>query len=211
MNDVCQGLVAWQSSADKIGFLRGEIIDKTEDYLVIDVAGVGYVVYAPSTLLDDVGLGKPTQIFTHLHVREQELTLFGFQNKEELELFRTLIKVQGIGPKVGLSILSHIPGETLRQAVGSGEAAILTRVPGIGAKKAKQIVFQLKDKIGFEDIFTTDSPVLTDSDGEVIAALTALGYSVVEAQAALQQLPQDVKDEAVEEKIRVALSSLARL
>jgi Holliday junction DNA helicase RuvA len=194
-----------------IGLLRGEIIDKTEDYLVIDVAGVGYLVYTPSTLLDDAGLGKQTQVFTHLHVREQELTLFGFQNKEELELFRTLMKVQGIGPKVALSILSHIPGETLRQAVASGEAVILTRVPGIGAKKAKQIVFQLKDKIGFEDIFTTDSPALTDTDGEVIAALTALGYSVVEAQAALQQLPQDVKHEAVEEKIRVALSSLARL
>ena len=194
-----------------IGVLRGEIIDKAEDNLVIDVAGVGYVVYAPATLLDSVELGKHTQVFTHLHVREQELTLFGFQNKEELELFRTLIKVQGIGPKVGLSILSHIPGETLRQAVASGEAAILTRVPGIGAKKAQQIVFQLKDKIGFEEIFAVDSPSLTDTDGEVIAALTALGYSVVEAQAALQQLPQDVKNETVEEKIRVALSSLARL
>ena len=194
-----------------IGALRGEIIDKAEDNLIIDVTGVGYVVYAPSTLLDEVDVGKHTQVFTHLYVREQELTLFGFPNKEELELFRTLIKVQGIGPKVGLSILSHIPAETLRQAIASGEAAVLTRVPGIGAKKAKQIVFQLKDKIGFEDIFTTATPSLTDTDGEVLAALTALGYSVVEAQAALQQLPQDVKQETVEEKIRVALSSLARL
>ena len=194
-----------------IGSLRGEIIDKAEDNLLIDVAGVGYVVYAPSTLLDDLDVGKHAQIFTHLYVREQELTLFGFPNKEELELFRTLIKVQGIGPKVGLSILSHIPAETLRQAVASGEAAVLTRVPGIGAKKAKQIVFQLKDKIGFEDIFTVATPSLTDTDGEVIAALTALGYSVVEAQAALQQLPQEIKEETIEEKIRVALSSLARL
>ncbi len=85
----------------------------------------------------------------------------------------------------------------------------MARVPGIGPKKAKQIVFQLRDKIGIEDIFITASPI-SDSDSEVIAALTALGYSVVEAQAALQQLPQELNNETVEEKVRVALSSLAK-
>jgi Holliday junction DNA helicase RuvA len=194
-----------------IGALRGEVIDKTEDSLIVDVAGVGYVVLAPSNLLDEVQPGKQTRLYTHLHVREQELTLFGFNSSEDLELFRTLLKVQGIGPKVALSILSHIPSETLRQAVASGEAAILTRVPGIGVKKAKQIVFQLKDKIGYEDIFTSAAPVINDTDGEVIAALTTLGYSVVEAQTALQQLPEAVRQDTVEEKIRVALSSLSRL
>lgn len=193
-----------------IGSLRGEVIAKNEESVLLEVGGVGFVVLAPHTLLDVLDVGVKAHIFTHLHVREQELTLFGFTNDEELELFRTLLKVQGIGPKVALAILSHVPGETLRQAVASGEAAILTRVPGIGAKKAQQIVFQLKDKIGFEDIFTAATPTLTDSDGEVIAALTALGYSVVEAQSALQQLPDAVKGDPVEEKIRVALSSLAR-
>lgn len=193
-----------------IGSLRGEVIAKSEESVLLEVGGVGFVVLAPTTLLDMLDVGVKAHIFTHLHVREQELTLFGFTDDEELELFRTLLKVQGIGPKVALAILSHVPGETLRQAVASGEAAILTRVPGIGVKKAKQIVFQLKDKIGFEDIFTAAAPTLTDSDGEVIAALTALGYSVVEAQSALQQLPDAVKSDTVEEKIRVALSSLAR-
>ncbi|GAB4448930.1 MAG: Holliday junction branch migration protein RuvA [Anaerolineae bacterium] len=193
-----------------IGSLRGEVIAKNEDSVLLEVGGVGFVVMAPITLLDMLDVGVKAHIFTHLHVREQELTLFGFADDEQLELFRTLLKVQGIGPKVALAILSHVPGETLRQAVASGEAAILTRVPGIGAKKAQQIVFQLKDKIGFEDIFTAATPTLTDSDGEVIAALTALGYSVVEAQSALQQLPDAVKGDSVEEKIRVALSSLAR-
>lgn len=193
-----------------IGSLRGEVIAKNEESVLLEVGGVGFVVLAPHTLLDVLDVGVKAHIFTHLHVREQELTLFGFTNDEELELFRTLLKVQGIGPKVALAILSHVPGETLRQAVASGEAAILTRVPGIGAKKAQQIVFQLKDKIGFEDIFTAATPTLTDSDGEVIAALTALGYSVVEAQSALQRLPDAVKGDPVEEKIRVALSSLAR-
>jgi Holliday junction DNA helicase RuvA len=121
-----------------------------------------------------------------------------------------LLKVQGIGPKVALAILSHIPAETLRQAIAREEAALLARVPGIGPKKAQQIVFQLKDKVGLEDIFVSAVPI-SDADGEVIAALTTLGYSVVEAQAALQQLPKESRDESVEEKVRLALSSLAKL
>jgi Holliday junction DNA helicase RuvA len=193
-----------------IGSLRGEIIDKEENGVLIEVGGVGFHVLAPTTLLDIMEVGIKTQLFTHLHVREQELTLFGFADKEELELFRTLLKVQGIGPKVALAILSHIPAETLRQAIAREEAALLARVPGIGPKKAKQIVFQLRDKIGLEDIFVTATPI-SDADGEVIAALTTLGYSVVEAQAALQQLPKEARDESVEEKVRLALSSLAKL
>jgi Holliday junction DNA helicase RuvA len=192
-----------------IGSLRGEIIDKEEGSLLVEVGGVGYLVQAPTTLLDLLDLGVKTQLYVHTHVREQELTLFGFPNKEELELFRTLLKVQGIGPKMALAILSHVPVETLRQAVAREEAALLARVPGIGPKKAKQIVFELKGKIGYEDIFTAAVPI-TDSDSEVIAALTSLGYSIVEAQAALQQLPKEARDEQVEEKIRLALSSLAR-
>ena len=112
-------------------------------------------------------------------------------------------------PKVALAILSHIPAETLRQAVAREEAALLARVPGIGPKKAKQIVFQLKDKVGLDDVFIGASPI-SDSDGEVIAALTTLGYSVVEAQTALQQIPKELKGESVEEKVRLALSSLSK-
>ncbi len=193
-----------------IGSLRGEIIGKEEDSVLLEVGGVGFQILGPTTLLDVLEVGVKTQLFTHLHVREQELTLFGFVDQEELELFRTLLKVQGIGPKVALAILSHLPAETLRQAVAREEAALLARVPGIGPKKAKQIVFQLKDKVGVEDIFVSSTPI-SDSDGEVIAALTALGYSVVEAQSALQQLPKDIKEESVEEKVRVALSSLSKL
>lgn len=192
-----------------IGSLRGEIIDKEEGALMIDVGGVGYYVQGPTTLIDLLEVGVKTQLFIHTHVREQELTLFGFPDKEELELFRTLLKVQGIGPKVALAILSHIPAETLRQAIAREEAALLARVPGIGPKKAKQIVFALKDKVGYEDIFVSTTPI-TDSDSEVIAALTTLGYSIIEAQAALQQLSKEARSESVEEKVRLALSSLAR-
>jgi Holliday junction DNA helicase RuvA len=192
-----------------IGLIRGEIIEKGDDYLLVDVGGVGYVVHTPSDWLDRLDTGFVT-VYTHLHVRETELTLYGFEDRERLELFRTLLGVQGIGPKVALAILSHVPLETLRQAVAREEAALLARVPGIGPKKARQIVFALRDKIEVEDVWAA-GPVISDADGEVIAALTSLGYSVAEAQAALRALPQEARQESVEEKVRLALSSLARL
>ena len=192
-----------------IGSIRGEIIEKGDDYLLVDVGGVGYVVYAPTNLLDRLDGGFVT-FYTHLHVRETEMTLYGFADREELELFRTLLGVQGIGPKVALAILSHVPQETLRQAVAREEAALLARVPGIGPKKARQIVFALRDKIEIEDVWAA-GPAISDADNEVIAALTALGYSVAEAQAALRALPQEAREEPVEEQVRKALSSLSTL
>lgn len=192
-----------------IGSIRGEIIEKGDDYLLIDVNGVGYLVHAPTSLLDRLDGGFVT-LYTHLHVRETEMTLYGFAEREELELFRTLLTVQGIGPKVALAILSHVPIETLRQAVAREEAALLARVPGIGLKKARHLVFALRDKIGVEDVWAA-GPTITDTDNEVIAALTTLGYSVAEAQAALHALPREARQEPVEEQVRQALSSLARL
>ena len=192
-----------------IGRIRGEVVEKGEDSLLLDVNGVGFVVHAPASLLDEVDGGLVT-LYTHLHVREAELTLYGFGSRESLQLFRTLLSVQGIGPKVALAILSHLPIETLQQAVAREEVALLARVPGIGPKKARQIVFALKDKIGLEDVWAA-GPAITDADGEVMAALTTLGYSVSEAQAALRALPADTRKEPVEERVRLALSSLARL
>ena len=192
-----------------IGSIRGEIIEKGDNYLLVDVNGVGYVIYPPTSLLDRLDGGYVT-LYTHLHVRETEMTLYGFADREELELFRTLLSVQGIGPKVALAILSHVPQETLRQAVAREEAALLARVPGIGPKKARQIVFALRDKIEIEDVWAA-GPAISDVDSEVIAALTSLGYSVAEAQAALHALPKDAREESVEEQVRRALSSLAKL
>jgi Holliday junction DNA helicase RuvA len=192
-----------------IGLIRGEIIEKGDDYLLVDVGGVGYVVHTPTDWLDRLDAGFVT-VYTHLHVRETEMTLYGFEDREHLELFRTLLGVQGIGPKVAMAILSHVPIETLRQAVAREEAALLARVPGIGPKKARQIVFALRDKIEVEDVWAA-GPVISDADSEVIAALTSLGYSVAEAQAALRALPQEARQESVEEKVRLALSSLAKL
>ncbi len=193
-----------------IGSIRGEVIEKGDNFLLVDVNGVGYLLYVPTPVLDDVQPGQAIQLRTHLHVRETELTLYGFPNAEWLEMFHSLLKVQGIGPKVALAIQSHLSMEALKQAVAQDEAAILARVPGIGPKKAKKIVFELKGKITFDELMAPSVPI-SKGDGEVLAALTSLGYSVVEAQTALQNLPKDAAEEPLEEKIRLALSGLAKL
>jgi len=192
-----------------IGRIRGEVLEKWEGALLLDINGIGFIVQVPADLLDMMD-GSTVTLYTYLHVRQDELTLYGFGDRESLQLFRMLLGVPGIGPRVALSILSHVPVEILHQAVAREEVALLARVPGIGPKKARQIVFALRDKIGAEAIGIVGPPI-TDADSEVIAALTALGYSAAEAHAALRTLPPEARDKPVEERVRLALSSLARL
>jgi Holliday junction DNA helicase RuvA len=193
-----------------IGSLRGQVIEKGEGFLLVEVGGVGYIVHVAVPLLDEAQVGKTLFLRTHQHIRENAVSLFGFADAESQEIFEEMLKVQGIGPKVALAIQSHLSNETLRHAVAKGDAAVLSRVPGIGPKKAKQIAFQLKGKITADDIFSEPIPIGED-ESEVLAALTGLGYSIVEAQMAIQNLPQSAKTDSVEEKIRLALSGLARL
>lgn len=193
-----------------IGSLRGEVTEKGEGFILLEVGGVGYIVNIPTPILDQVEVGRQLYVRTYLYIRETAMALYGFTDAESLEIFEALLKVQGIGPRVALAIQSHLSNETLKQAVATGEAGILARVPGIGPKKAKQIAFQLKGKITYDEVFAEPVP-MSDDDGEVIAALTTLGYSIVEAQTALQNLPEAAKSETVEEKIRLALSGLAKL
>ena len=121
--------------------------------VVIQVGGVGFQVFVPQNHLDTLGRpGQDVTLFTHLHVRENELTLYGCGTEEELALFRTLLGVSGIGPKVALAILSSLPPDRLRAAIAQEDVALLARVPGIGPKTAKKLVFDLKDKMGAEVI-----------------------------------------------------------
>jgi Holliday junction DNA helicase RuvA len=154
--------------------------------------------------LNDVG--QPVELFTHLYVRESELALYGFLTEEELALFKLLLSISGVGPKVALALLGTISPEALRQAVVQEEPGLLSRVPGIGPKTARSIIFHLKDKL--IPIGAGAAPLLSDADAEVIAALTGLGFSLVEAQAALQSLPRD-DDLPIEERVRQALAYLA--
>ncbi len=190
-----------------ISSVSGRVAAVGRDYLVVNVGGVGLKVHVPAPIIAQSRPGHAVELFTHLHVRENELSLYGFFQEEELTLFELLLEVSGIGPRVALAILSKIPADSLQLAIAQEQVELLARVPGIGPKTAKKIVFHLRDKVQAE-IGVAATPVLSEQDAEVIAALTSLGYSVVEAQAAIQSLPRDEELE-IEERIRLALMYLA--
>ncbi len=191
-----------------ISRLTGTVAAIRPDRIIVQVGGVGFTVHVPTSVLQAVdGVGRPVELVTHLHVRENELALYGFLTEEELALFELLLGVSGVGPKVALAILSTLSPDVLRQAVARDEPGVLTRVPGVGPKTARAILFHLRDKLtGLE---AQAVPLLTDQDAEVIGALTGLGFSLVEAQTALQNIPRD-PDLPLEERIRLALAYLAQ-
>ena len=188
-----------------IARLPGTIATLGRDSMVVQVGGLGLGVFVPQTLLGgQVQAGQEVTLFTHLHVRENELTLYGCGSEEELALFRLLLGVSGIGPKVALAILSSLPPDRLKAAIAQEDVATLARVPGIGPKTAKKLVFDLKDKVAVEAMPGIPQPVLTEADADLIAALTTLGYSVAEAQEAIRSLPREPLP--LEERVRLALA-----
>ena len=185
--------------------LSGKVAVTGEDFVIIKVGGVGFYVSVPQTVLDSLpGPGMELTVYTHLHVRENDLALYGFGSREDLALFRLLLGVSGIGPKVALSLLSFLSMERLQAAIAQEDVAMLARVPGIGPKTAKKLVFDLKDKVAADIMPGEPQPALTEADADLIAALTSLGYSVSEAQEALRSLPREAL--ALEERVRLALA-----
>src|SRR5690554_2397004 len=189
-----------------IATIQGIINQIGDNHLVIGMGGVGIRVFVPQTVLEDVGgTGRSINLHTHLIVRETELTLYGFESQEDLSLFQLLMEVSGVGPKVGLAILSTLGPELLKSAIVRAESAVLQRVPGIGKKTAERIMFHLRDKV---DSVTAGGamPLVSDVDADVIELLTNLGFSIVEAQSALQRVPREVKN--VDERLQRALQYL---
>lgn len=186
-----------------ISTLKGRVVARGENHVIVDVGGIGFRVSVPTSLLARLGpIGQEASLFTHMHVRENEISLYGCGSADELALFQLLLGVSGIGPKVALSFISLVSRQDLRDAIARGDTAALTRIPGVGRKTAERVMLDLKDKLGVGLEFVT-YPALTNADAEVISALTFLGYSVSEAQAALHSLPQE--DLPLEERIRLAL------
>jgi Holliday junction DNA helicase RuvA len=186
-----------------IATLRGEILQVEENALVVEVGGVGLRVFVPAPVRGHVKAGESIFLFTHLIVREDALSLYGFESQPDRDLFNMLLGVDGVGPKVALSVLSTLSLDAVQRAVFAEEPDIFSRVPGVGKKSAQKIALHLKDKLKPVDSLAKIAS-MSDADGEVIAALTALGYSVVEAQAALQSIPKDAPDD-VEARLRLAL------
>ncbi|NOZ71320.1 MAG: Holliday junction branch migration protein RuvA [Chloroflexi bacterium] len=190
-----------------ISRIRGRIEELLEDAVIVDVGAWGIKVFVPVTHLAELRLDQSILLYTHFHVREQEMTLFGFPSAEELHLFELLIGVSGVGPRLALSIISTLAPDTIRLAIVNDEPGLLTRVPGIGAKSARKILFQLKDKFAPTEMEQWREASFSDIDSEVIDALTSLGYSVVEAQRAIQNLPKELT--SVEERLRAALAQMS--
>ncbi len=185
-----------------IASLQGKVASNTDGYLILVVNQIGYKVYVPDAALS-FGIGEEVFLYTHLVVREDSLTLYGFQSGAERTVFETLLSVSGVGPKVALAILSTLTIDSLHNAVASERPEILTRVPGIGKKTAQKILFELKDKL---KISLDAAPISTfdDVNSDVIDSLVALGYSIVEAQSAIASLPPSAPDD-LEERLRLAL------
>ena len=186
-----------------IATLRGEVSQIEENALILEVGGVGLRVFVPTPLRTRLKIGEGLLVYTHLVVREDALTLYGFESQPDRELFNILLGVDGVGPKVALSVLSSMTLDEIQRAVFADEGDVLSRVPGVGKKTAQKMALHLKDKLKPTDALGRIA-AMSDTDGEVLAALTALGYSVVEAQAAIQAIAKDAPDDT-EERLRLAL------
>lgn len=187
-----------------IGRLRGVIVDRGHETVVLEVAGVGYLVaVSPRTLSDLPGVGEEVVLHTHLHVREDQLALFGFDSSADKELFGMLLGVSGVGPKVAMAILATMTYEQLSIAVASDDIVALTSVPGIGKRSAQKLLLDLKPKLDVLD----DVSMVTGPMGQVRQALEGLGYSADEIRGTLTDMPNDLP---IEELIRRSLQQLGR-
>lgn len=187
-----------------IAGLHGRLESLGGDGAIINVGGIGFRVYMPTSTLSSLGkIGDEVHLYTHLHLREDNATLYGFATTDELRLFQTLLGVSGLGPKLALAMLSAMSLDKLTMAIATGSVDLLTIVPGIGKKVADRLVLELKDKIAAGWV-TTPAAQLAEANTDVLAALTSLGYSVAEATRAVATLPPS-SDLTLEERLKLAL------
>ncbi len=194
-----------------IGFLRGLLIRKNPQELLLDVGGVGYRVLVPVSTFCRLGeQGKEAQLLVHTHVREDQITLYGFATTPERELFERLISVSGVGPKLAISVLSGIEAEDLVRAIRANDLARLTRVPGVGKKTAERLILELKDKLASFDTPSTEAPSETPHRNDLLSALVNLGYSASEADKAAAEALRVHPQDSLGELLRAALHTLSR-
>ena len=190
-----------------IATLEGTLEYRGADSVIINVGGIGFQVYVPLSVFNQASTtGSSILLYTHLHVKEDNLSLYGFASSEELDLFKNLISISGVGPKVALSLLSALGTEQLVMAITAGNTELISQVPGIGKKMASRIVIELESKLEGEWKGTV-LPLATKNT-EAIAALTSLGYSLREATQAISSL-SDTGTLSLEEKVKLALQQLA--
>ena len=183
-----------------ISYLRGVCAETGEDYMVVDVGGVGFKVGVSGRTAELApGTGELVTLHTHMSVREDDLSLFGFLTKEELHVFRQLLSVNGVGPKAALSVLSAVGIDDLRFAILTGDTRLITKAPGVGKKIAERMVLELKDRFSSDDILPREGGDLSfagagEETDEALAALMALGYSASEAGRAVAKAREEASD-----------------
>jgi len=191
-----------------IATLDGILEYRGSDSIIINVGGIGFRVYVSDSTLSQLGAVKgKVSLYTHLHLRVDNVSLYGFASSEELALFKNLISVSGVGSKVALSLLSTFSPEQVVMAITSGNLDLISQAPGIGKKMAGRLVIELKGKL--ENEWKETALPLAPESGDVIAALTGLGYSLAEATKAISKLP-DSEELSLEEKVKITLQQMAR-
>ena len=204
-----------------IGYVKGVVTHLFTDYCFVDVQGIGYRIFIPNSTRQKLAVGQTATLFTYLNVREDALTLHGFYSQEEYDLFLSLISVSGIGPKVAAGILSTITPQNFRSAISANNAAILTKLPGIGKKTAERIILELKDKMGIGTEFdaSVSGEIAADSNltgnilQEAIQALIALGYNHAEITPVIKKIYQRegmTTELSLEQLIRLTLKEFGR-
>lgn len=187
-----------------IGFLKGRVESKTPDSLLIDVNGVGFLVFITLHTYSRVKPGEEIFLYTHHHLSDGEMSLYGFVDEKEKKAFEMLLRVQGIGPRLARNILSGIPAEEFEKAVAERDTARLMKVPGVGRKLAEKIVFSLKEVIKEEIVKNVDSDVLRN----VYSSLVNLGFKSSEADEAVRKLKESGKEMDLETAVKEALKIL---
>ncbi|MFH1225760.1 MAG: Holliday junction branch migration protein RuvA [bacterium] len=185
-----------------IASLKGQIKSVSNRFVILEVGGVGYQIFISPIILNKFQPGQAAEFFTHLHVREDLMVLYGFLTEEELSFFGQLIEISGVGPKTALNVLSLAKVTDIKSAISVGDAAILTKVSGIGRKTAERIILELKNK--FENL---GLPGAVGGDNEVIDALIGLGYQLAVARELARGVPAEIND--VSERIKWALKNIS--
>ncbi len=188
--------------------MQGEVVSSGSDYLVLQMGGFGVLVNVPGELAAHTQPGEKVFLHSHLVIRENEWSIYGFEREIDRDFFILLLGVNGVGPRSALQVLSTLSVDVIRRAVLSEQADVFTRVPGIGKKTGQKIILHLQGRVG--EVSENGEPIgMLDADSEVLDALTSLGYSVVEAQRALQSIPRGAPED-VESRLRLALQFFSR-
>ena len=195
-------------------YINGKIADKANNYVVIDNSGIGYKIYMSLAAIEKLpDVGETQKVYTYYHVREDNISLYGFLSNEELRMFELLLSVSGIGAKLALQILSAISPSSFALAVISNDVSKIVNIPGIGSKTAARIVLELKDKLKTEEAISKNEKIekaihIDDKDNEAITALQVLGYTRKEIEKTIEHI--DTENSSVEGIIRKALAILGK-